>query len=410
MPSAAPSSGANVKISHTTSLSGSIALANARTSRLTMSSTTRTNWSRVAAWNAPRESRTRPDRPSSPSCARRAAARRPSRTPACRRRRSSSRALRGPRPNCSLLERHHRLDTRGEHAAASLLVGAGLGHARAPLRLPLKRATSKRRKVENPQAAVGADTLVEPATARPCSVRRPHARPARRPPARAARPPPGRAGRGAAPARHGARGRARAGRGRARGARRAGRAAAQHLPLSRPALRRADAQAAGRDRLGRVRHGDAAQPEQPRARRRPGHGGDGEGGGRAARGDVRPAAAPRAPDRVGHDREPRGAVGGARAAPRARRSCRAPTPTTPTRACAPCSARATTPSPRTTAGRIDLDALAARLRARRRRHRGRDAGHDRPGRGRRRRGRRRRCAPSTARGCTSTRPTAASSP
>ena len=95
--------------------------------------------------------------------------------------------------------------------------------------------------------------------------------------------------------------------------------------------------------------------------------------------------------------------------PDARRSCRARTPTTPTRGCAPCSARATRPSPEDDRGRIDLDALAARLRARRRRHRGRDAGHDRRSARSTTSRRSPRCAPSTARGCTSTRPTAASS-
>ena len=66
---------------------------------------------------------------------------------------------------------------------------------------------------------------------------------------------------------------------------------------------------------------------------------------------------------VGHDREPRGALGRARAAPGRARSSRARTRTTRTSACARCSARATRRSPQDARGRLDLDALEARLRA-----------------------------------------------
>ena len=51
-------------------------------------------------------------------------------------------------------------------------------------------------------------------------------------------------------------------------------------PYSEPALRRPDAEAAASDRLGGLRGDDAPEPEQPRARRRPGDLRAGAGGGR----------------------------------------------------------------------------------------------------------------------------------
>ena len=57
-----------------------------------------------------------------------------------------------------------------------------------------------------------------------------------------------------------------------------------NYPYPDPMYAGPDAQAAGARGLGRVRHGDAAEPQQPRAGRRPGHGRAGaRGRGGAAR-------------------------------------------------------------------------------------------------------------------------------
>ena len=61
----------------------------------------------------------------------------------------------------------------------------------------------------------------------------------------------------------------------------------RQLPLSAPALRRADAQAGASGRAAGVCAGAVPQPEQPRARRRARQFADGEGSRRADRGDVR---------------------------------------------------------------------------------------------------------------------------
>ena len=125
--------------------------------------------------------------------------------------------------------------------------------------------------------------------------------------------------------------------------------------------------------------------------------------------DVRLRAAPRAPDRLGHDRQPRGALGRARAAPGRARSSRARTRTTRTRACPPCigARHETVPAGR---ARADRPRRARGAAARgRRRHGRRDAGHDRASARSTTSPRSPTCARSTARGCTSTPPTAGSS-
>ena len=110
------------------------------------------------------------------------------------------------------------------------------------------------------------------------------------------------------------------------------------LPVLPPVLRGADAQAPAPGRRRRLPHRDAGQPEQPRARRRPGHRPDGEGGRGAAGRDVRPRHPPGPPDHQRHDREPRGPLRRARAASRPRPSPTAPRRTTRTAGCAACSA------------------------------------------------------------------------
>ena len=100
------------------------------------------------------------------------------------------------------------------------------------------------------------------------------------------------------------------------GVRRPHRPPARQLPVLPPPLRRPDAQAPAPGRRPRLRHGHADQPQQPRARRRPGHGRDGEGRRRPAGRHVRAAAAPGAPDLQRHHREPRGALRRARVPPR----------------------------------------------------------------------------------------------
>ena len=117
------------------------------------------------------------------------------------------------------------------------------------------------------------------------------------------------------------------------------RADGRPLSLLPSALRGPDAQAAAPGGGGRLPGGDARQPQQPRARRRPGGERAGGGGGRPAARHVRAALPrPRPPDLERDDRQPRGAVGRARGPPRASASCTAPPRTTPTRACASCSA------------------------------------------------------------------------
>ena len=127
-------------------------------------------------------------------------------------------------------------------------------------------------------------------------------------------------------------------RGAGRGVRAARRAAARQLPVRAPALRRPDAQAAAPRGRARLHHRDAREPQQPRARRRPGDRRDGEGGGRAARRRcsacrstwaTSPPAAPSPTSRR---------CGSPASRTPARRSPSAPTPTTRTPACARCSA------------------------------------------------------------------------
>ena len=166
----------------------------------------------------------------------------------------------------------------------------------------------------------------------------------------------------------------------------------------------------GRDRLGRLCHGDAAEPEQPRARRRAGDRRHGEGGGRASspRCSASPSTSATSP--------PSGTIANLEALwvarelhPDACDRSRARTRTTRTRACAAVLGAPHETVAQDARGRMDLDALEPRLRARRRRHRRRDAGHDGARAPSTTSPRSPTCARSTARGCTSTRPTAASS-
>ena len=99
--------------------------------------------------------------------------------------------------------------------------------------------------------------------------------------------------------------------------------------------------------------------------------------------DVRlPGRRARPPHLLGHDREPRGAVGGARAAPGQGDRATAPTRTTRTRACAPCSGRG---SRRRDSPAGSTSTPSRRCAERRRRHGRRHRGHDRHGHRRRRR-------------------------
>ena len=157
---------------------------------------------------------------------------------------------------------------------------------------------------------------------------------------------------------------------------------AGNYPFFHPDYAGPDAQAAAPGRGRRLPGRDADQPEQPRARRRPGHRGDGEGGGRPAGRDVRAARAPRPPHLQRHDRQPRGAVRGPGAAAPAGPSRAARRRTTRTDGCAGLLGVA---GGQGRGGRRGPDGPGRAGRGtgpRRGRHGGGDRGHHRPGRDR----------------------------
>ena len=184
----------------------------------------------------------------------------------------------------------------------------------------------------------------------------------------------------------------------------------RQLSVLPPALRRPDAQAAAPGRRGRLPRGDAGQPQQPRARRRPGD--EPRWRRRSSRSSPRCSASA---THLGHltsqrhDRQPRGAVGRARAAPRPRRRLSAEAHYTHARMCGVLGV-AGHAVPRRRRGPHGPRRARRAAAARRRRH-GRARPRARPASARSTRvDEALALRERTACACTSTPPTAASSP